>query len=144
MQIIVAIADICKQLSDGQSQIGSVYQAAVTPQGNKAAQKIINESFDAIDGYWRGLGKISKSTLKLKEKFSSLDAEKQLDIECLPEEDLTGCRCGEVLCGLIDPCDCGLFSQACTPDSPVGPCMVSSEGACAAWYKYSRRKRRKQ
>ncbi|MFA6187044.1 MAG: hydrogenase formation protein HypD [Phycisphaerae bacterium] len=144
MQIIVAIADICEQLADGKPEIGSVYQAAVTPQGNKTAQKIINESFDIVDGYWRGLGKINKSTLKLKEKFSSIDAEKQLGIEFIPEEDLTGCRCGEVLCGLIDPCDCGLFANSCTPDSPVGPCMVSSEGACAAWHKYARKKRRKQ
>jgi len=142
MQIIFAISEICRQLAEGTASIGSVYQAAVTPQGNKTAQKIISESFDIVDGYWRGLGKIGKSTLKLKEKFSSLDAEKQFGIQLAPEEDLTGCRCGEVLCGLIDPCDCGLFAQSCTPDSPIGPCMVSSEGACAAWYKYARGKRR--
>lgn len=142
MQIIVAISEICRQLADGTPAVASLYDAAVTPQGNRTAQKIINESFDIVDGYWRGLGKIPKSTLKLKEKFSSLDAEKQLGIQFIPEEDLTGCRCGEVLCGLIDPVECGLFANSCTPDTPVGPCMVSSEGACAAWYKYARRKRR--
>jgi hydrogenase expression/formation protein HypD len=141
MQIIIALSEICSQLADGTPAVVSLYDAAVTPQGNKTAQKIINESFDIVDGYWRGLGKIPKSTLKLKEKFSSLDAEKQLGIQFIPEEDLTGCRCGEVLCGLIDPVECGLFANPCTPDTPVGPCMVSSEGACAAWYKYTRRKR---
>jgi hydrogenase expression/formation protein HypD len=141
MQIIIALSEICSQLADGTPAVASLYDAAVTPQGNKTAQKITNESFDIVDGYWRGLGKIAKSTLKLKEKFSSLDAEKQLGIQFIPEEDLSGCRCGEVLCGLIDPVECGLFANSCTPDTPVGPCMVSSEGACAAWYKYARRKR---
>jgi len=141
MQIIIALSEICSQLADGTPAVASLYDAAVTPQGNKTAQKITNESFDIVDGYWRGLGKIAKSTLKLKEKFSSLDAEKQLGIQFIPEEDLSGCRCGEVLCGLIDPVECGLFANSCMPDTPVGPCMVSSEGACAAWYKYARRKR---
>jgi hydrogenase expression/formation protein HypD len=143
MQIIDAISEICRQLAEDEPQLGSVYQAAVTPLGNKTAQKIINDTFDISDGYWRGLGEIKKSTLKLKEKFSSLDAEKQLGVKFIPEEDLTGCCCGEVLCGLMDPPDCGLFATSCTPDSPVGPCMVSSEGACAAWFKYTRKKKRK-
>jgi hydrogenase expression/formation protein HypD len=142
MQIVDAIAEICCQLADGEPKVVSLYHAAVTDTGNKTAQKIIKESFDVADGFWRGLGKIKKSTLKLKKKFSGLDAEKQLGIEFIPEEDLTGCCCGEVLCGLMDPPDCGLYATNCTPDSPVGPCMVSSEGACAAWFKYSRKKRR--
>jgi hydrogenase expression/formation protein HypD len=142
MQIIEAISEICQQLANERPLVASVYHAAVTPEGNRTAQKIINETFDIADGYWRGLGKINKSTLKLKEKFSSLDAEKQLGIEFIPEQDLTGCCCGEVLCGLMDPPDCGLFATNCTPDTPVGPCMVSSEGACAAWFKYTRKKGR--
>jgi hydrogenase expression/formation protein HypD len=141
MQIIEALAEICRQIVEEKPQACSLYSAVVTGEGNKTAQKIIEETFDAVDGYWRGLGKIDKSTLKLKEKFSSLDAEKYFGVEFIPEEDLTGCRCGQVLCGLIDPPDCGLFAKSCTPDTPVGPCMVSSEGACAAWFKYARRKR---
>jgi hydrogenase expression/formation protein HypD len=144
MQIIDAIAEICKQLADNRPAVHSVYPAAVTPQGNKTAQKIIDETFDAADGCWRGLGKIEKSTLKLKDKFSELDAEKQLGEIFVHEKDVTGCRCGQVLCGLIEPPDCPLFAKSCTPDTPVGPCMVSSEGACAAWFKYARRKRRPQ
>jgi hydrogenase expression/formation protein HypD len=143
MQIIEALAEICRQIVEEKPQACSLYSAVVTDAGNKTAQKIIEETFDAVDGYWRGLGQISKSTLKLKEKFSSLDAEKQLGVEFIPEEDLTGCRCGQVLCGLIDPTECGLFAKQCTPDIPVGPCMVSSEGACAAWFKYARRKRQR-
>ena len=143
MQIIEALAEICRQIVEEKPQACSLYSAVVTSHGNKTAQKIIEETFDAVDGYWRGLGQISKSTLKLKEKFSSLDAEKQLGVEFIPQEDLTGCRCGQVLCGLIDPPECGLFAKQCTPDTPVGPCMVSSEGACAAWFKYARRKRQK-
>lgn len=144
MQIIVAISEICSQIADNCPSVASVYPAAVTSQGNKTAQKIIHDTFDQVDGYWRGLGQIKQSTLKLKEQFSDFDAEKQLDVQFIPEEDLTGCRCGEVLCGLIDPPQCGMFANSCTPDKPVGPCMVSSEGACAAWFKYGRRKRRNQ
>ncbi|MFA5293534.1 MAG: hydrogenase formation protein HypD [Phycisphaerae bacterium] len=144
MQIIEAISEICRQLAEGTPAVDSVYPAAVTPQGNKTAQRIIDETFDAVDGCWRGLGKIPKSTLKLKEQFSDFDAEKQLGELFVHEKDLTGCQCGEVLCGLIDPPDCKLFAKSCMPDTPVGPCMVSSEGACAAWYKYARRKRRTQ
>ena len=142
MQIIEAISEICKQLAEKAPAVNSVYPAAVTPGGNKTAQKIIYDTFDASDGCWRGLGKIPGSTLKLKEQFNALDAEKQLGEVFVHEKDTTGCRCGEVLCGLIDPPQCGLFAQSCTPDTPVGPCMVSSEGACAAWFKYARRKRR--
>jgi hydrogenase expression/formation protein HypD len=144
MQIIDGIAEICKQLADAAPAVSSVYPAAVSKHGNKTAQKIVDEVFDAADGYWRGLGVIKQSTLKLKDKFSSFDAEKQLNINCIPEEDLTGCRCGEVLCGLIDPPQCAMFTNQCTPDKPVGPCMVSSEGACAAWFKYGRRRRHRQ
>ncbi len=142
MQIIEAISEICRQLAEDAPQVASLYHAAVTPQGNKTAQKIIEDTFDITIGCWRGLGDIENSTLKLKEKFSSLDAEKQLDIKCMPEEDIPGCCCGQVLCGLMDPPNCGLFATNCTPDTPVGPCMVSSEGACAAWFKYTRKKRR--
>ncbi len=142
MQIIEGLAEISRQLKDNKPQVTSIYTAVVTEQGNTLAQKIIAECFEPADGYWRGLGKIEKSTLKLKEKFSKFDAMKRFGIIETPVEDTTGCRCGEVLCGLIDPQDCELFAKSCTPEKPVGPCMVSSEGACAAWYKYGRREKR--
>jgi hydrogenase expression/formation protein HypD len=115
-----------------------MYDAVVTKEGNIAAQKIVAECFETDDGYWRGLGKIEKSMLKLKEKYSRFDAFTRFKINETPSEEKTGCRCGEVLCGLIEPTECGLFGKQCTPQEPIGPCMVSSEGACAAWFKYGR------
>ncbi len=140
LQIIKGLAEICRQLAEEKPQLACVYDAAVKPSGNTIAQKILSEFFDSADGYWRGLGKIEKSTLRLKEDYSKFDALKRFGIEEVPAEDITGCRCGEVLCGLIDPPVCKMFGEECTPDSPVGPCMVSSEGACSAWFKYGRKR----
>ena len=142
MQVIEGIAEICRQLADGSARVESIYDAVVTPEGNITAQNIINEYFEPVDGLWRGLGSIPNSTLKLKTKYSRFDALNRFEIEEVPGEELSGCRCGEVLSGLIDPNDCALFEAKCTPDYPVGPCMVSSEGACAAWYKYNRGQKR--
>jgi hydrogenase expression/formation protein HypD len=141
MQIIEGIGEICQQLAAGKAELKSVYTAVVTEQGNTTAQKIIAECFEPADGYWRGLGKIEKSTLKLKDKYSQFDALKRFGITETAGEDRSGCRCGEVLCGLIEPPECDLFGQSCTSQEPIGPCMVSSEGACAAWFKYGRKKR---
>jgi hydrogenase expression/formation protein HypD len=141
LQIIKGLAEICCQLSVGNAELKSIYAAVVTEKGNTAAQEIINEYFEPVDGYWRGLGKIEKSTLKLKDKFRQFDAFKRFNITEKPSRERKGCRCGEVLCGLIEPPECGLFGQNCTPQEPVGPCMVSSEGACAAWFKYGQEKR---
>ena len=139
MQIIEGLAEICRQLAAGTPRLKSIYTAVVTEKGNTTAQKIIAECFEPADGLWRGLGMIEKSTLKLKKKYSRFDALKRFGMTEIPVEDTTGCRCGEVLCGLIDPADCKLFAQTCTPQTPVGPCMVSSEGACSAWFKYGRK-----
>ncbi|MHC4538513.1 MAG: HypD family hydrogenase formation protein, partial [Planctomycetota bacterium] len=140
IQIVEGLGEICRQLSTGKAELTSVYSAVVTEKGNAAAQKIIDECFESTDGYWRGLGKIEKSALRLKDKYSQFDAFKRFNIGETPSEERKGCRCGEVLCGLMDPPECGLFGQTCTPQEPVGPCMVSSEGACAAWFKYGREK----
>ncbi|MHC4558670.1 MAG: hydrogenase formation protein HypD [Planctomycetota bacterium] len=141
LQIIEGLAEICRQLSAGYAELKSIYAAVVTDKGNTTAQEIINECFEPVDGYWRGLGKIEKSTLKLKDKYSQFDAFERFNITETPGGERKGCRCGEVLCGLIEPPECGLFGQNCTPQEPVGPCMVSSEGACAAWFKYGQEKR---
>jgi len=136
LQIIEALGEICRQLSAGKPELKSMYSAVVTEQGNVAAQRIIAECFEPADGYWRGLGKIEQSTLRLKEAYRRFDAFERFGLEDVPGRDDSGCRCGEVLCGLIEPKACGLFGTRCTPQAPVGPCMVSSEGTCAAWYKY--------
>ncbi len=136
LQIMEGLGEICRQLTAGKAELKSIYDAVVTEKGNTAAQEIIAECFEPADGYWRGLGKIEKSTLKLKDKYSRFDALTRFNMSETPGEEKTGCRCGEVLCGLIEPPECGLFGQNCTPQEPIGPCMVSSEGACAAWFKY--------
>ena len=144
LQIIEGLAEICRQLAAGKAELKSIYTAVVTEQGNTTAQEMIAECFEPVDGYWRGLGKIENSTLKLKDKYRQFDAFRRFDVTETSSEDTTGCRCGEVLCGLIEPPECGLFGKDCTPDAPVGPCMVSSEGACAAWFKYGPEKKRRQ
>jgi len=141
MQIIEGLCEICRQLLAGKAELKSIYSAVVTEKGNIAAQQIVNDCFEPEDGYWRGLGRIEKSTLKLKDKYGNFDAFKRFGISEVPGEEIKGCRCGEVLCGLIEPTECGLFGSECRPQDPVGPCMVSSEGACAAWFKYGRDKR---
>lgn len=139
LQVLEGLAEICRQLAEGEPELKSVYGAVVTEEGNVAAQQIIAECFDPADGYWRGLGEIEKSTQSLKERYRRFDAFDRFGVSEEPTAELGGCRCGEVLCGLIEPPQCALFGVRCTPQSPVGPCMVSSEGTCAAWYKYGRR-----
>ena len=141
MQIIEGLGEICRQIADGVAEVKSIYTAVVTEEGNTTAQKIIAECFEPSDGYWRGLGKIEKSTLQLKDKYNQFDAMKRFRIIEIPTADISGCRCGEVLCGLISPPECGLFGKSCAPQAPIGPCMVSSEGACAAWFKYGSKRR---
>ncbi|MEA3225025.1 MAG: hydrogenase formation protein HypD [Planctomycetota bacterium] len=144
VQIMEGLSEICGQLAAGKPELKSMYPAVVTEKGNAAAQRIIDECFEPVDGHWRGLGKIEKSTLKLRDKYDRFDAFKRFGISEVPTEDKTGCQCGEVLCGLIDPPQCSLFGLKCTPQEPVGPCMVSSEGACSAWFKYGREKKYEQ
>ncbi|MHC4573125.1 MAG: hydrogenase formation protein HypD [Planctomycetota bacterium] len=144
MQIIEGLGEICRQLAAGKAELKSIYTAVVTERGNTTAQEVIGECFEAADGYWRGLGKIERSTLKLRDRYGRFDALKRFDIREGPAEDTSGCRCGEVLCGLIEPPECALFEKRCTPERPIGPCMVSSEGACAAWFKYGRKRSSQQ
>jgi hydrogenase expression/formation protein HypD len=141
LQILEGLAEICHQLAENKAKLSSVYSAVVTPEGNKKAQSLVDECFRVTDGYWRGLGEIKDSTLQLKKDYENFDAYKRFDITPEPVKDSSGCRCGEVLCGLIEPDECRLFGTKCTPNQPVGPCMVSSEGVCAAWYIYNRRKK---
>lgn len=140
VQIVEALAEICRQMAAGKAELKSLYGAVVTDKGNLAAQRIIEECFEPVDGYWRGLGKIAKSTLALKYPYRRFDAFERFGVEDEPGREIPGCRCGEVLCGLIEPVECPLFASRCTPQAPIGPCMVSSEGTCSAWYKYGRRK----
>ena len=99
----------------------------------------MSKYFQPCDGPWRGLGSIPQGSLELKDAYEKYDVLKHFSIEQTIAPEPPGCQCGKVLCGLIDPPQCPLFVKNCTPDDPVGPCMVSHEGSCAAWYKYSQR-----
>lgn len=130
---------LAKQIVEGRAEVEIQYRRAVERQGNAMAQAILEEVFTPSDAAWRGLGVIPGSGLSIRELFAAHDAARRFPGLNLPRPRAhTGCRCGEVLRGALTPDGCGLFARACTPEKPVGPCMVSAEGACAAWYRYGR------
>ena len=139
-EVLLGIAEACEQVALGRAEVEIAYRHAVTRDGNVRAREVMYEVFEPIDAEWRGLGVIPKSGLALKRRFSAMDAEKKFEVELPASREPEGCRCGEVLAGVLSPEDCGLFAHACTPETPVGPCMVSSEGTCAAHFKYGRRR----
>ena len=135
--ILLAIAAILDLIQKGQPAVLNEYRRVVRPEGNPLALKIMADMLEEKDAFWRGLGYIPRSGLQLKEKYQHLDAEKKFSLKIVPEEThFAGCRCGDVLKGKILPPECPLFGQTCQPASPRGPCMVSFEGACLAFYKY--------
>ncbi|MHC4982788.1 MAG: hydrogenase formation protein HypD [Planctomycetota bacterium] len=136
-QIIAAIKAILQQLLDGEPRAASVYPA-VSADGNDVALKLLEEVFVPAETVWRALGVVPNSGLVLREEFSGFDAARRFELPEAESYEMPGCRCGDVICGRCLPTDCDLFATRCTPRDPVGPCMVSSEGACAAAYKYER------
>ena len=136
--ILQSIAMILEQIKKETPEIEIQYKRVVKEEGNPAAVKLIYEIFDKSDSTWRGLGNIPGSGLKLKKKFSGFDARIRFPVKITGSAEPAGCECGNVLKGIKKPFECRLFSKICRPESPVGPCMVSSEGSCAAYYKYER------
>jgi len=137
--ILLAIAHICADAKCGTVQLHNCYPRVVSANGNKVAQHMMEQVFMPCDAIWRGLGDIPKSGLALRPEFADLDAAKRFDIS---DKMLIGderCCCGNILAGEMQPFECPLFGDKCTPNTPVGACMVSSEGACAAAYKYGGR-----
>ena len=110
----------------------------IKEEGNVVAINQIHEVFEVEDSMWRGLGSIPKSGLKLKPGFALFDAKLKFPTKKLNSREPKGCECGNVLKGIKKPDECKLFAKSCTPDNPIGPCMVSSEGTCAAYYKFYR------
>lgn len=135
-EILHALYLILRQLAEGRPRLENAYPRAVRAQGNPLAQRVIALCFAPRRDLWRGLGEIEASGLGWREEFAAWDAEKKFGVEAPEREAPTACRCGDVICGRCRPADCPLFGRHCTPEDPVGPCMVSSEGACAATYKY--------
>ncbi|AIS51343.1 hydrogenase expression/formation protein HypD2 [Thermoanaerobacter kivui] len=135
LDILMSIIMLLKNYKSPSIEIQ--YKRVVREEGNVEAQKIIEEIFEPCDSTWRGLGEIKGSGLKIKDKYKDFDAALKFDIKPIGEEiEIKGCRCGDVLKGNIYPNECPLFGRVCTSENPVGPCMVSSEGSCAAFYKY--------
>ena len=135
--ILLAIYKILRRIRDNEPGIDNCYSRAVSPKGNELAQETVASCLEPRRDIWRGLGGIDASGLGFKEGFAAFDAEKRFDIHYSEVETPTACCCGDVICGRIPPQLCPMFGKVCTPEDPVGPCMVSSEGACAAAYKYS-------
>lgn len=136
LDILEGIYMLIKQVNEGKACVENAYKRVVRPEGNKLAQETVEKVFEVQDSEWRGLGKIRESGLAIREAFSDFDAEKRFDIDIEEPKPLAGCICGEILKGLKRPTECKNFGSNCTPDEPLGPCMVSSEGTCATYYKY--------
>jgi hydrogenase expression/formation protein HypD len=144
LDILQGIYLILRQLAEGRSEVENQYTRVVRDDGNPAALRAIAETMELRTTFeWRGLGFISQSALKLRPEFAEWDAEVRYEIPGVRVADPKACQCGEVLKGVIKPWECKVFGTACTPDRPIGTCMVSSEGACAAYYNFGRLTRRR-
>ena len=138
LQIMQSLTRLVEMKAEGTARLENVYTAAVNAEGNRRAQQLIDQVFECGSATWRGLGQIDRSGLQLREAYRSFDAFERFGLTRGPGQDPPGCRCGEVITGAIEPPQCPLFEGVCRPTQPVGPCMVSSEGACQAWWKYHR------
>ena len=136
VDILQAIAILVGMIETQRPGLNNAYTRAVTFDGNTKAQDMLNEIFEPADVCWRGIGLIPQSGLKIQAQFSAHNAEKVFEIHVGDAQTPKGCACGEILIGTKTPPECALYKKACTPMDPVGPCMVSTEGTCAAYYKY--------
>lgn len=127
---------LARQVAAGHAKVENIYSRVVSWQGNVRAQQMVDEIFEPVDMEWRGLGVIAGSGLKIRPQYAQFDAEQRLAITLPEAKEPKGCLCGNILKGRNTPPDCPLFAGRCTPGHPIGPCMVSSEGTCSAYYKY--------
>ena len=145
IDVLESILMLVRQLNDGRSEVENQYIRAVTRDGNPRAKQAVSRVFELRrDFEWRGLGHIPYSALRLKDAHASFDAERRFDEPYIPAEGNKACECPAILRGAKKPIDCRLFGRACTPETPLGSCMVSSGGACAAYYTYGRMRERTQ
>lgn len=139
LDVMQAILMLIRQLNEGRAEVENEFSRAVSRDGNQKAQALVAEVFELRRSFeWRGLGFIPYSGLKIKQTYARFDAEVRFAVPHLPWADNKACECGSVLRGVTKPQQCKLFGTVCTPETPVGPCMVSAEGACAAHYTYGR------
>jgi hydrogenase expression/formation protein HypD len=138
LDILAGVHSVLQMTASSSPAVTNMYSRVVRPEGNPAARALIERVFQPVDAVWRGIGTIPMSGLGLRSEFHGFDATRVFDVPVGGEAMPAGCSCGSVLRGVMRPDECPLFAGACTPDSPVGPCMVSSEGSCAAYYRYER------
>ncbi|MGY4319086.1 hydrogenase formation protein HypD [Bradyrhizobium sp. JR3.5] len=145
LDILQSIWMVLKQIKDGRSEVENQYARIVPDAGNSAALQAVSRVYELREFFeWRGLGSIDHSGVKLRDKYAGYDAEQKFAVRNLRIADPKSCQCGEVLKGVIKPWQCKVFGSACTPEMPLGALMVSSEGACAAYYQYGGQKRYKE
>jgi hydrogenase expression/formation protein HypD len=139
LDVMQASLMLVRQVNDGRHEVENEYIRAVTEEGNLKAQSEVAEVFELRESFeWRGLGVVPYSALRLREAFAHYDAERRFPVVTEPKRDHPGCECGAILRGVKKPAECRLFGTACTPETPIGSCMVSAEGACAAYWTYGR------
>jgi hydrogenase expression/formation protein HypD len=136
VDILQGILDLATMIRDDAPDLVNAYPRAVTGQGNETARQLLHKVFEPCDAPWRGLGVIPASGLAIRPELAAFDAQAVFDIRPGETPEPKGCACGEILSGIKTPEQCALFGNQCTPMDPVGPCMVSSEGTCAAHYRY--------
>jgi len=139
LDILQAVLMLVRQVESGRHSVEIQYTRAVSPEGNPAAREAVERYFEPCGSDWRGIGVIPESGLRIRDTYRSFDAAGRFEVSIPEPREPKGCSCGSVLRGLISPPECRLFAKACTPESPVGACMVSYEGSCAAYYKYGKR-----
>lgn len=136
LDVLQGIAMLMRQLHEGRAEIENAYARGVMSEGNPVALAAIDDVFETCTATWRGLGPIEGSGYRIREQYAQFDALRRFEPEIETTQDPRGCRCGDVLRGIMAPNECPLFRTVCSPENPVGPCMVSSEGSCAAYYRY--------
>ncbi|HNS18533.1 MAG TPA: hydrogenase formation protein HypD [Bacteroidales bacterium] len=136
--LLQSVLMLVSQVENAQPKVEIQYTRAVKPEGNQKALQLLRDVFEPQDDWWRGLGVLSQSGLRLKPEFQHLDAENEIAVNVEEIREEKGCICGDILKGLKQPGECKLFGNRCTPSDPAGACMVSNEGTCHAWYRYSR------
>ncbi|MDI6900769.1 MAG: hydrogenase formation protein HypD [Anaerosomatales bacterium] len=137
VDVLQGVLMLARQLADGRAEVEIAYKRAVMPGGNPEALRAIEEVFEPCDAEWRGIGVIPGTGLALRAEFAGYDTRTRVPVTPPEPREIRGCQCGDVLRGVVLPFECTLFARACTPEHPIGPCMVSSEGSCAAYYRYT-------
>ena len=138
-EIVLGILMLVRQISRGEAKVENAYPSVVKPEGNPKAMQLLHDVFEPADAYWRGIGSLPGTGLRLRATYREYDAEARFEPQTTGIAEPELCSCGDILRGVKIPTECPLFGTGCTPDDPVGPCMVSTEGSCAAYYKYGER-----